>query len=438
MSCPRTGPCEPFVTQLDLCCLVSGTTFADPCIAGTDQPVPQEIIDNAIQAASEILWAATGRQFGKCTVTIRPCQDASKGCDPCPGGGELPGISEFGYGGGFPWYPMMTENGWINVRPCGCNNSCGCSELCEQILPEPVCCVEEVKINGISLAPALYRVDDFRKLVRLAGDMNVEDLTSANPDVVVVGPGAAQSPLGIQLPNDSPDQYTVQLGGNRRGVTFDLVWGPGVSGTIAAFGIAGGEWDYSIISGNPTVTRLSQTLTVGPPQDAGSNAVIRIRMKDPGTITDFIIEKNLGGQPLFLRQVAWIDETTATGDRCWPECQDLSVDDTHENTYSITVTFGKEPPALIKLAASSLACELIKSCVGQPCMLPQRVQSISRQGITIGMLDPMDFLKQGSTGIYIVELARNTFNPNRLMRNSRVFSIDRNPLWRRTDTAHDC
>ena len=155
MPCPGVGPCQ--VYDLDLsCCLVSGT-IPDPCLTdGT--PVPQEAIDEAILIASQMLWALTGRQFGCCTVDIRPCRRCpSEQC--CP---------EMGWsvGYGFPWYPVHQADGsWINIS-CPCpSGDCSCVDLCEILLPHPVCSVDEVLIDGFIVDPSLYRVDEFEKLV---------------------------------------------------------------------------------------------------------------------------------------------------------------------------------------------------------------------------------------------------------------------------------
>jgi hypothetical protein len=59
---------------------------------------------------------------------------------------------------------------------------------------------------------------------------------------------------------------------------------------------------------------------------------------------------------------------------------------------------------------------------------------MTRQGVTVGFLDTMSFLEKGRTGIYIVDLAINTFNPRRLQKNASVYSIDSKPKWRITDT----
>lgn len=156
MPCPGIGPCQ--VYDLDLsCCLVSGS-IPDPCFPdGT--PVNQTIIDSAILAASQLLWAVTGRQFGCCEVDIRPCRS-------CPDACCIPG--DFGIGYGYPWYPVHQADGtWTNVS-CPCpSGGCSCVDLCEIPLPYPVCSVEEVLINGLIVDPATYRVDEFQRLVRV-------------------------------------------------------------------------------------------------------------------------------------------------------------------------------------------------------------------------------------------------------------------------------
>ena len=58
------------------------------------------------------------------------------------------------------------------------------------------------------------------------------------------------------------------------------------------------------------------------------------------------------------------------------------------------------------------------------CVLPQRVTPISRQGVSWTLLDPQDFLDNGRTGIYHVDLFLRTVNPDRARLRSRVFSPD--------------
>lgn len=60
------------------------------------------------------------------------------------------------------------------------------------------------------------------------------------------------------------------------------------------------------------------------------------------------------------------------------------------------------PPGALR-AVGKLAYELFMSSQGAPCALPDRVTSVSRQGVSWTMLDPMDFLDKGLTGLGSVD-----------------------------------
>lgn len=113
-----------------------------------------------------------------------------------------------------------------------------------------------------------------------------------------------------------------------------------------------------------------------------------------------------------------------TDGECWPICQNMALDDSQVGTWSVSLTYGKEPPQLALDAAGELACELMKARLGQTCRLPQRMSSLTRQGITMSFLDPMTFFKDGRTGLYMMDLAIRTFNPKMLARAPGVFSPD--------------
>jgi hypothetical protein len=109
----------------------------------------------------------------------------------------------------------------------------------------------------------------------------------------------------------------------------------------------------------------------------------------------------------------------------WPRCQNMNLPDTEDGTMSFTMRWGQEPPALSKAAMGALECELAKLRIApDDCALPQRVSSLSRQGVSITMLDPMDFLDEGKTGIYVVDLFLKTVNPRKQRRPSGVWRAD--------------
>lgn len=89
----------------------------------------------------------------------------------------------------------------------------------------------------------------------------------------------------------------------------------------------------------------------------------------------------------------------------WPYCQNLTLPLGQEDTWAVTVRFGTEVPRGGQIAAGRLAIELAKAmCGDKSCELPTRVQSITRQGVTVAMmLDTFDDLDKGKTGIWVVD-----------------------------------
>lgn len=87
----------------------------------------------------------------------------------------------------------------------------------------------------------------------------------------------------------------------------------------------------------------------------------------------------------------------------WPSCQNLSVPNGEPGSWSITVMQGKPIPPGGELVAGILACELIKACGGMDCRLPQRVQTITRQGVTVGFEDRFEGLTDLRVGLWEVD-----------------------------------
>jgi len=91
----------------------------------------------------------------------------------------------------------------------------------------------------------------------------------------------------------------------------------------------------------------------------------------------------------------------------------------------VTYTYGSPIPAAGKMAARTLAIEFAKLWSGDDdCALPQRVTSISRQGVSYTLLDSQDFIDDLRTGVYAVDLFLKSVNPDKARRKSRVFSPD--------------
>lgn len=142
-------------------------TADSPYVCGWDTDSCCDALNNAsedlaqrcINSAAEILYALSGRQYGLCEVTVRPCSK------PC-----AEGISFPSGGPAFPWVPVLSGGVWTNLS-CGCRTACSCTTVCEALLPGPVDSVSEVKLNGVVLTEEEdYRVDNRRSLVRLGGE----------------------------------------------------------------------------------------------------------------------------------------------------------------------------------------------------------------------------------------------------------------------------
>lgn len=95
------------------------------------------------------------------------------------------------------------------------------------------------------------------------------------------------------------------------------------------------------------------------------------------------------------------------------------------SNVEVTYTYGSPPPAAGRAAARMLATELVKLYEGDDtCALPQRVTSVSRQGVNYTILDNQSFIDELKTGLYAVDLFLKTANPDKARARSRVFSPD--------------
>lgn len=90
----------------------------------------------------------------------------------------------------------------------------------------------------------------------------------------------------------------------------------------------------------------------------------------------------------------------------------------------VTYTYGQQPPTAGRHAARMFAIELIKLWEGDDCALPDRVTSVTRQGVSYTILDNQDFLENFRTGIYAIDLFLRTANPAKALAPSKVFSPD--------------
>jgi hypothetical protein len=118
----------------------------------------------------------------------------------------------------------------------------------------------------------------------------------------------------------------------------------------------------------------------------------------------------------------------------WPTCQNLMANLGDPNTFGVDFTFGQLPPQTGINAATVLAAELYRSSTPSlmaSCALPKRVTSITRQGVSIAVLDSMAALDKGMTGIAVIDMFIASTNPRHSMRRPMVFSPDLTNMARR-------
>lgn len=123
---------------------------------------PGPITGVGFMAASELLWGASGRQYGSCEVTLRPC---SRRCFEQPYGGWW--WRPDAWSNGWPYGP--THGGWMQAVCGTCAGGCACTAADELVLPQPAQAVTEVTIDGVPLPVSGYVLYDGRILVRADG-----------------------------------------------------------------------------------------------------------------------------------------------------------------------------------------------------------------------------------------------------------------------------
>jgi len=87
--------------------------------------------------------------------------------------------------------------------------------------------------------------------------------------------------------------------------------------------------------------------------------------------------------------------------------QDMTLPITEVGTHQIEYTWGEAPPPEGVTAAAILGYEIALSWTPSTlgaCRLPKRVTSITRQGITMALIDPLTLFKDGMVGVPEVDL----------------------------------
>lgn len=154
-----------------------------------------------------------------------------------------------------------------------------------------------------------------------------------------------------------------------------------------------------------------------PPASWGGDHLEPVAIKLPRDPVTAILSVTEGGTVLAadqyrLTRSGWLERLSGR----WAVCGDET---------EIIYTFGEPPPEGGVQAVVALAVELARDIAGDgQCQLPQRVTSITRQGISMSMIDPMEFLPNGKTGLYLVDLWLAAVNPHNRPARGSVWSLD--------------
>lgn len=186
MASMRTGPCD---WPIDYTTCPSCKPLDDFDADEEDDGKSRLLFETM---AGDYLWRWSGKMFGLCEKTVRPCR-------PYPQGG-----SSF-TGSGAPWTPVIIEGDWVNLTCGSCySNSCDCEEVDAIVLPGPIHEIETVTIDGKVLAPENYRVIGLDRLSRTDGGewpryQNMNALSGEDGSFVVVYTSGIAVPAGGQV-----------------------------------------------------------------------------------------------------------------------------------------------------------------------------------------------------------------------------------------------
>lgn len=141
---------------------------ADELLDMRSDPDIQSVMVRSEALAWSTLSALLGYTLSLCPVLVRPCSArcSTVTWDEAPViGGNLVGIPS---GGVFS--PYVSGGQWFNGCGCRSADSCGCSVICQIIMPTPVGAITQVRLGGAVLDPSAYRVDNGNRLVRQDGE----------------------------------------------------------------------------------------------------------------------------------------------------------------------------------------------------------------------------------------------------------------------------
>lgn len=111
-----------------------------------------------------------------------------------------------------------------------------------------------------------------------------------------------------------------------------------------------------------------------------------------------------------------------TDGACWPTCVNYSQQS--PPTFQVEYLKGEPIPLAVQAATERLACELAKACVGAACALPNKIRSLTRQGVEVAVDEMVVRPGEIRTGITEVDMVIALENPHGRQSRSVVLSPD--------------
>lgn len=144
---------------------------------------------------------------------------------------------------------------------------------------------------------------------------------------------------------------------------------------------------------------------------------VRVRLPHPDVTAVSSVTVDGASFGAWRLEGSWLTRTDGRG---WSICG---------GTTTAAYAYGIDPPLAGKLAVVEYASELGKAAApdcDMECRLPQRVRSVTRQGISFEVIDPLEFLEKGFTGLPGPDAWITATNPRRRPQAGRVWSPDIN------------
>jgi hypothetical protein len=176
-------------------------------------------------------------------------------------------------------------------------------------------------------------------------------------------------------------------------------WGRGPYPWAGTAGIGSGPWWPVIVGGK------WYNVTCGCVGSCSCAIDGPTALQLPGPVQD-IIQVRVDGVvlPPTAYRLDYHRTLIRTDGEVWPSCQDMLATPDQPGTFEVQYTHGIPVPVGGQIALGTLACEMAKAAVhDDTCALPQRLQTITRQGVTVGFVDQFEQLAEGRTGIYVVD-----------------------------------